>query len=185
MNDLKKQFMEDREAVKGFEQRQDKSRMLTDDEIEDLSYEVGDLDAYEFDGTVESANRIRKQYKDYMDDMYQQYKMGKLDPKPGDTGRERLKYLQNQMEEMEMSGDKRLMNQEDVEELIDLEKRFEYLDLLEKAQDTSRKLSDEEILKLKELDDMGYADVLRALDKTKKAKGGLIDEGVSTLFMEK
>jgi hypothetical protein len=76
---------------------------------------------------------------------------------------------------MEMSGDKRLMTRDEIEELIDLEKRYEYLDLLEKAQDTTRKLTSEEISQLKEFDDMGYANVLKAMDKiNKKAKGGLI-----------
>jgi len=189
LNDIKKQFMEDREAIESFQKRQDKTRTLTDDEYEDFVDELGGyeaLEGVEFDGTVGDAERILKESKDYEDYMYQQYKMGKLDPQPGDTGRERLKYLQNQMEEMEMSGDKKLMSRDDIEELIDLEKRYEYLDLLEKAQDTTRKLSDEEIAQLKEFDDMGYANVLKAMDKiNKKAKGGLIDEGVSTLFMEK
>jgi len=189
INDIKKKFLEDREAIESFQKRQDKTRTLTDDEYEDFVGELGGyeaLEGVEFDGTVGDAERILKESKDYEDYMYQQYKMGKLDPQPGDTGRERLKYLQNQMEEMEMSGDKKLMSRDDIEELIDLEKRYEYLDLLEKAQDTTRKLSDEEIAQLKEFDDMGYANVLKAMDKiNKKAKGGLIDEGVSTLFMEK
>jgi len=178
LNDLKKQFMEDREAVKGFEKRQNKTRELTDEEYEDFVEELGGedyLESYNFDGTVGDAERILKEQKDYENYMYDQYKTGKLDPQPGDTGRERFKYLQNQMEEMEMSGDKRLMTRDEIEELIDLEKRYEYLDLLEKAQDTTRTLSSEEIAQLKEFDDMGYADVLKAMDKiNKKAKGGLI-----------
>jgi hypothetical protein len=178
LNDIKKQFLEDREAVKGFEKRQNKTRELTDEEYEDFVEELGGedyLESYNFDGTVGDAERILKEQKDYENYMYDQYKTGKLDPQPGDTGRERFKYLQNQMEEMEMSGDKRLMTRDEIEELIDLEKRYEYLDLLEKAQDTTRKLTSEEISQLKEFDDMGYANVLKAMDKiNKKAKGGLI-----------
>jgi hypothetical protein len=69
-------------------------RQLTDDEIADLVEEVGELDAYDFDGTVGSANRIRKEVKDYQDEMYQQYKMGKLDPEAGDKSPARKKFLE-------------------------------------------------------------------------------------------
>lgn len=88
----------EKQMFEEFETRNpDPKRQLTDDEIEELSYDVGDLDAYEFDGTVESANRIRKEYKDYMDDMYQQYKMGKLDPEPGDKSEARKIFLEKNL----------------------------------------------------------------------------------------
>jgi len=180
MSEAAKRKKAEEEMFKNFQKRNpDPKRELTDQEYEDFVEELGGgdyLESYNFDGTVGDSQRILREQKEYEDYMYQQYKMGKLDPQPGDTGRERLKYLQNQMEEMEMSGDKRLMSRDDIEELIDLEKKYEYLDLTEKAQDTSRKLTNEEILKLKELDDMGYGDVLKAIDKANrnnKAKGGL------------
>ena len=75
---------------------------------------------------------------------------------------------------MEMSGDKKLITPDEIEELSDLEKRFEYLDLQQKAQNVDKKLSTEEINKLKELDDMGFADVLAEIDRNKKSKGGRI-----------
>ena len=49
------------------------SRELTDNEIADLAEEVGELDAYDFDGTVGSANRIRNEVKAYEADMLKQY----------------------------------------------------------------------------------------------------------------
>ena len=51
----------------------DPNKQLTDDEIADLAEEVGELDAYDFDGTVGSANRIRKEVKAYEADMLKQY----------------------------------------------------------------------------------------------------------------
>ena len=51
----------------------DPNKQLTDDEIADLAEEVGELDAYDFDGTVGSANRIRNEVKAYEADMLKQY----------------------------------------------------------------------------------------------------------------
>ena len=126
------------------------------------------------EGTVEEAEQALKRQKEYQDYMFGQYKTGKLDPKPGEVNRSRLNYLKNKLEEMEMTGDKRLISPDEIEEVSDLEKRFEYSDLTEKAQDVNKKLSTEEIKKLKELDDMGFADVLAEIDRTKKSKGGRI-----------
>ena len=64
----------DRQIISEFEARnQSQSRQLTDDEIADLAEEVGELDAYDFDGTVGSANRIRNEVKAYEADMLKQY----------------------------------------------------------------------------------------------------------------
>jgi hypothetical protein len=108
----------DRQIISEFETRNpNPSRELTDDEIADLAEEVGELDAYDFDGTVGSDNRIRKEAKDYQDEMYQQYKMGKLDPEPGDKSPARKKFLQQKFDEMESSGDPKLMTRDEIEEL--------------------------------------------------------------------
>jgi len=107
-----------RNMFKKFEARNPSpSRQLTDDEIDELAAEVGELDAYDFDGTVGSANRIRKEAKDYQDEMYQQYKMGKLDPEPGDKSPARKRFLQQKFDEMESSGDPKLMTRDEIEEL--------------------------------------------------------------------
>ena len=64
----------DRQIISEFEARNpNPSRELTDDEIADLAEEVGELDAYDFDGTVGSANRIRNEVKAYEADMLKQY----------------------------------------------------------------------------------------------------------------
>ncbi len=54
----------DQQIVSEFEARNpDPKREITDDEFQDLMEDVGDLDAYNFDGTIGSANKIRKEAK--------------------------------------------------------------------------------------------------------------------------
>jgi len=95
-------------------------RMLDDDEYQDFLDEVGgadQLEAYDFDGTVGDAKRIIKEQKRYMDDMELEYKKGDLDPEPGDKSPARKRFLEKKLEEMEASGDKRLMTVDEIEEL--------------------------------------------------------------------
>jgi len=94
-----------------------KNREMTADEIEDFEIEMGDLEPYDFDGTIGSANKIRKDAKAYEAEMYQQYKMGKLDPEAGDKSPARKKFLEKKLEEMEASGDSKLMTRDEIEEL--------------------------------------------------------------------
>ena len=158
----------------GVHPRNNKSRLLTDDEIEDYSELLGDTETWLSEGTVAEAEQALKRQREYENYMFGQYKAGRLDPKTGEVSKSRLNYLKNKLEEMEISGDKKLITPDEIEELSDLEKRFEYLDLQQKAQNVDKKLSTEEINKLKELDDMGFADVLAEIDRNKKSKGGRI-----------
>ncbi len=104
---LKNQF-------KAFEER---NRKLTDEEYEDLVEEYGEgVPQLE---TVADAERFVQGQKDYQAAMFRDYKAGKLDPKPGEPGRKRL--LEKKMEEMEMSGDKKLMTQDEIDELMMLQ----------------------------------------------------------------
>ena len=106
------------QQISEFEARNpDPKRQLTEDEYQDFVDEIGPdhLEAYDFDGTVGSANKIRKEQKQYIADMELEYKKGKLDPGPGEKGRK--EFLQSKMDEMEMSGDKRLMTQDEIDEL--------------------------------------------------------------------
>ena len=108
----------DRDMFSKFKDRNpDPKREITDDEFQDLMEDVGDLDAYNFDGTIGSANKIRKEAKDYQDYMYKQYKMGKLDPVAGDKSPGRKRFLEQKLDDMEGSGDKRLMSPDEIEEL--------------------------------------------------------------------
>ena len=95
-----------------------KNRDMTPDEYQDFADEIGEnIEAYDFDGTVGDANRIRKDMKDYEAYMYGQYKMGKLDPVAGDKSQARKRFLEKKLEDAEMSGDRRLITQDEVEEL--------------------------------------------------------------------
>jgi hypothetical protein len=116
------------DAAKNLSKKKSKKelkRQLTDDEIDDLAADVGDLDAYlDFDGTVGSAEKIRKQHKEYMDYMYYQYKTGRLDPKPGEMNTSRMQYLRNKREQAEMTDDPKLFSPNERDELDNLEETF-------------------------------------------------------------
>ena len=108
----------ERDMFKKADKRLSDKRMLDDDEYQDFLDEVGgadQLEAYDFDGTVGDAKRIIKEQKQYMDDMELEYKKGNLDPKPGEKGRK--EFLQKKLDEVEASGDQRLMTPDEIEEL--------------------------------------------------------------------
>ncbi len=94
------------------------NRQMTDEEIRDFADEFGidpTEEYYNFDGTLASAQKILKDSQDETAYMYQQYKAGKLDPEPGEANRQR--FLQKKFDEMEATGDRRLMTRDEIEEL--------------------------------------------------------------------
>ena len=100
-----------------------KKKQMTDEEITDFADEFGidpTEEYYNFDGTLESANQIVKDQKAYEAEMYDQYKLGKLDPKPGESGRK--KFLEKRAEEAEMSGDPKLFTLDEADELTSMQK---------------------------------------------------------------
>ena len=104
------------QQISEFEARNpDPKRQLTNDEIEFYEQELGDTETWMMDGTVGEAETALKNQKAYMADMELEYKKGKLDPGPGEKGRK--EFLQSKMDEMEMSGDKRLMTPDEIDEL--------------------------------------------------------------------
>jgi len=110
----------DRDMFKKFDDRNpDSNRQMTADELEDFEMEIGgdNLEAYSFDGTVGDGARILKEETDYKADMFAQYKMGKLDPVAGDKSQARKRFLEKKLEDAEMSGDSRLITQDEIEEL--------------------------------------------------------------------
>ena len=111
--ELKTKFdKQNKEAV----ERLKNKRQLDEDEIAELDEDIGGLEyTNDFDGTVGSANKLRKERADYIRDMELEYKKGNLDPKPGEANRER--FLQKKFDEMESSGDNRLMTRDEIEEL--------------------------------------------------------------------
>jgi hypothetical protein len=160
-----------------FAKNKKKSRLLTDDEIEEFAEELGDTETWMETGTLEEAEKALKDRKAEEAYMYAQYKMGRLDPVAGEKTRDRMKFLQKRQEEAESIKDFRLFGEDEIDELDSLEKRFEYLDLEEKAQDVNRKLTNSEIERLKEINDSGYVDFQIEMDRinrNKKAIGGRV-----------
>ena len=132
----------------------DDKRLLTDDEIMDYEAELGDSETWMNDGTVGEAEKALKDRKDYEAEMFNLYKTGKLDPEAGSVTRARLNFLKNKLEEAELSGDNRLISEDEIFELEGLTKKFRKEDLEFKVQEQpDRKLTDEEIQELKDLTD--------------------------------
>lgn len=74
--------------------------------------------------TFDELEALVKKQKDYEASMFQQYKMGKLDPVAGDNTKDRMNFLRKKSEEAEMTGDRRLFSINEMKELEDLEKTF-------------------------------------------------------------
>jgi len=97
------------------------NKQMTDEEIREFADEFGldpSEDYYNWDGTLADARRLLKESEDETKYMYQQYKAGRLDPKPGEKGRE--KFLEKKLEEAELSGESKLITRDEIEELEDL-----------------------------------------------------------------
>ena len=104
---------------KDFEERIG-NRRLTEDELEDFAEEIGDnIEAYDLPQTVGERNKILKDIEDYKKYMFQEYKAGRLDPKRGEPGRR--EFLEKKLQEAEMSGDSRLIDPDELDELTDIE----------------------------------------------------------------
>ena len=110
------------------------------------------------DETIEELEALAKPVREYQESMYDAYKTRKLDPEEGSVSQARLNFLRRNLEEAEMTGDRRLISQDEMEELEYLENYFrkDYLDF--KAQQTDRKMTQEEIEELKELGEKGFKD---------------------------
>ena len=182
----------EKEMFEKFESRNpDRKRKLTDDEIKEYEEELGDSETWMMEGTVEEAEEALRRQKEYQQDMFTQYKAGRLDPQPGEKGRK--EFLESKLEEMEMSGDKRLMTVDEIEELsnMDLEaemnvakslapKMVERLELKQKYPGITDELIDRILID----DNMQRkAEVLATLDEAFKMmeKGMGPDEVLSTI----
>ena len=143
-------------------------RMMTADELENFEMEISpdNLEAYNFDGTVEDGARILREEKQYMDDMELEYKKGNLDPKPGEANRQR--FLQKKFDEMEASGDTRLMTIDEIEELSSFDLQIDMDEAVEKF-----KKKDAEQKKIIEDFDPGDRDSNATGGRVRAASGGL------------
>ena len=103
-----------------------KSRKLTKDEIADYEEQLGDAETWLLEGTVKEAEEALKRSKAEEAYYRTQYKLGKLDPAPGEQTEARMKFLQKKLEEAQMTMDRRLITPKEVEELMELESRFIY-----------------------------------------------------------
>ena len=149
-----------------------KSRKLTKDEIADYEEAIGrDSEQWMFEGTVDEAEKALKKSKAEESYYRGQYKAGKLDPAPGENTRQRMRFLKEKLAEAEITGDKRLITLDEMDELANLESKFAYkqgdiiteenfadtpfapsasnLKALELAKKQSEKLSEAEMIKQK------------------------------------
>ena len=102
-----------------------KSRQLTQDEIADYEELMGrDSEQWMSEGTVEEAEKALKRSKAEEAYYRTQYKLGKLDPSPGEQTEARMKFLQKKLEEAELTKDRRLITPNEINELDDLENIF-------------------------------------------------------------
>jgi hypothetical protein len=102
-----------------------KSRQLTQDEIADYEELMGrDSEQWMSEGTVEEAEKALKRSKAEEAYYRTQYKLGKLDPSPGEKTEARMKFLQKKLEEAELTKDRRLITPNEINELDDLENIF-------------------------------------------------------------
>jgi hypothetical protein len=189
------------DAAKNLSKKKSKKelkRQLTDDEIDDLAADVGDLDAYlDFDGTVGSAEKIRKQHKEYMDYMYYQYKTGRLDPKPGEMNTSRMQYLQNKRKQAEMTDDPKLFSPNERDELDNLEETFSPMGTSNKINISDPKTAESFTEFAKQNDPEGFKKIEKIVDdinnkntlenfditgRKKNAKGGRVGFAVGGGF---
>jgi hypothetical protein len=104
---------------------ENKSRRLTQDEIKDYEEQLGDSETWMSEGTVEEAEKALKRSKAEEAYMFQQYKMGRLDPAPGEQTQGRMDFLRKKAEYAEDVKDRRLFTLDEMNELDELEKIFE------------------------------------------------------------
>jgi hypothetical protein len=139
------------------------NRQMTDEEVTEFADEFG-LDPseeyYSWDGTLTDARRILKEDEDYKASMFKEYKAGRLDPEAGSVSQARLSFLrQKEQLAADMGNEyKYRLTEDEIAELDYLEDYFrkDYLDF--KAQQTDRKMTQEEIEELKELGEKGFKD---------------------------
>jgi len=181
----------DREMFKKADDRLNDKRMLDEDEIAELDMDIGGLEyTNDFDGTVASANKLRKEQEDYMKYMYDQYRTGKLDPEPGSKSLGRKKLLERRLEEAEDSGRSQIMSIDERDELeylqsFDFEKGLDDLDNMRGTKDAEAAqiklkypgISDDLINKIL-IDDnpQRKAEVLATLDESFK----MMDKGMGS-----
>ena len=105
----------------------EKIKRPTKEDYEDYGEILNDSENTVVQGTetFEELEALVKKQKDYEASMYQEYKMGRLDPAPGEKSQNRLNFLRKKADEAEMTKDRRLINIDEIQELEDLEGTFQ------------------------------------------------------------
>ena len=101
---------------------ENKSRKLTKDEIADYEEAIGrDSEQWMLEGTVDEAEKALKRSKAEEAYYRTQYKLGKLDPAPGEQTEDRMKFLQKKFDQVLSTGDRRYITLEEAQELQELQ----------------------------------------------------------------
>ena len=172
-----------------------KSRQLTREEISDYEEQLGDSETWMSEGTVEEAEKALKRSKAEEAYMYRQYKAGKLDPEPGENSPSRMRFLRKKAEEAEMTGDRRLISSDEMDELSDLEST--YLNNVDEAygMDTAikkemKKAMEEGVLKTNRMTELGLDpsnskdyDKFLEMESIKQKYGNVIDDNLLQKIM--
>ena len=105
----------------------EKIKRPTKEDYEDYGEILNDSENTVVQGTetFDELEALVKKQKDYEASMYQEYRMGRLDPAPGEKSQNRLNFLRKKAEEAEMTKDKRLITVDEIQELEDLEGTFQ------------------------------------------------------------
>jgi hypothetical protein len=162
--------------------------------------------------TFDELEALVKKQKDYEASMYQEYKMGRLDPAPGEKSQNRLNFLRKKAEEAEMTKDKRLITVDEIQELEDLEGTFQPRTInisdpktAEDFTNFARQNDPEGFKKIQKItDDINNKNILENFDvkdREPNAKGGSVgnltykkmfndldrtlDKGLGTMFKKK
>ena len=175
----------------------EKIKKPTKEDYEDYAEILNDSENTVVQGTetFDELEALVKKQKDYEASMYQEYKMGKLDPAPGEKSQNRLNFLRKKADEAEMTKDRRLITVDEIQELEDLEGTFQPRTINisdpKTAEDFTNfaKQNDPEGFKKiqKIVDDINNKNTLEDFDvkdREPNAKGGLIS-GIGTMFRKR
>jgi cell division protein ZapA (FtsZ GTPase activity inhibitor) len=105
----------------------EKIKRPTKEDYEDYGEILNDSENTVVQGTetFDELEALVKKQKDYEASMYQEYRMGRLDPVPGEKIQNRLNFLRKKADEAEMTKDRRLISMDEIQELEELEGTFQ------------------------------------------------------------
>ena len=175
----------------------EKIKKPTKEDYEDYAEILNDSENTVVQGTetFDELEALVKKQKDYEASMYQEYKMGRLDPAPGEKSQNRLNFLRKKADEAEMTKDRRLISMDEIQELEDLEGTFQPRTInisdpktAESFTNFAKQNDPEGFKKIQKIvDDINNKNTLEDFDvkdREPNAKGGLIS-GIGTMFRKR